>query len=89
MAPPLLRCRLLPFLLLLCFLSLQMRLFVFRPDIHLPAKKAGFHRYSRYVAGIFSSTKKGGYLYRCTSQYGIYQPYRPIWYRIDFLGYYC
>ena len=86
MASPLLHCRLLPFLLLLCFLSLQMRLFVFRPDIHLPAEKARFRRYSRYAAGIFFGTKKEGYLYRCTSRY---IPYRPIWYRIDFLGYYC
>ena len=45
MASPLLCRHLLPFLLLLCFLSLQMRLFVFRPDIHLPAETAGFRRY--------------------------------------------
>ena len=52
MAPPLLHHCLLPSLLLLCFLSLQMRLFVFRPSIHLPAETAG-------TAGIFSSTKQG------------------------------
>ena len=57
MAPPLLRHRLLPFLLLLCFLSLQM---MFRLGIHLPAETAGFRQYSRYAAGtigIFPGTK--------------------------------
>ena len=56
-APPLLRHRLLPFLLLLCFLYLQM---MFRPGIHLPAETIGFCRYSRYATGttsIFSGTK--------------------------------
>ena len=47
-APTLLHRRLLPFLLFLCFLSLQMRLFVFRPGIHLPAEIVGFRRYGRY-----------------------------------------
>ena len=38
----------------------------FWPGIHLPAKTAGFCRYSQYAigtAGIFSGTKQGGYLY--------------------------
>ena len=57
MTPPLLCHRLLSFLLLLCFLSLQM---MFWPGIHLPAKTAGFRRHSQYAtstAGIFSSMK--------------------------------
>ena len=51
MAPPLLHHCLLPSLLLLCLLSLQLRLFVFQPSIHLPAKTAGFCRYSQYAIG--------------------------------------
>ena len=54
-----------------------MRLFVFRPGIHLLAETAGFRRYTADMAGIFSSTKQGGYLY------GIY---RLIRYGIDFLA---
>ena len=80
-APPLLRHCLLPFLLLLCFLSLQMKLFVFRPGIHLSIKIVRFRRYSQYAAGttgIFSGTKQEDYLYRCTDRYGIYRPYRPV-----------
>ena len=46
--PPLLHRRLLPFLLLLWFLSLQMWLFMFWLGIHLPAETAGFRQYSRY-----------------------------------------
>ena len=49
-APPLLRHRLLPFLLLLCFLSLQM---MFRPSIHILAETARFRRYSRYGRYFF------------------------------------
>ena len=41
----LLRHRLLPFLLLLCFLSLQM---MYRPNIHLPTETVGFRRYGWY-----------------------------------------
>ena len=49
-APPLLRHRLLPFLLLLCFLSLQM---MFRPSIHILAETARFCQYSRYGQYFF------------------------------------
>ena len=54
-APPLLRHRLLPFLLLLCFLSLQK---MHRPSIHLPAETAEFRRYGWYffryeIRGLF------------------------------------
>ena len=43
-----------------CFLSLQMRLFMFQPGIHFPTETAGFRLYSRYTAsttGIFSEMK--------------------------------
>ena len=63
-----------------------MRLFVFRLRIHLPTKTVGFRQYSRYAADtvdIFSDTKQGGYLYRCTDQYNIY---RSVQYEIDFLN---
>ena len=38
------------------------------------------------MAGIFSSTKQRGYLYGLVDRYGIYRPYRPIRYKINFLG---
>ena len=38
------------------------------------------------TASIFSDTKQGVYLYRCTNQYGIYWPYRLVRYGIDFLA---
>ena len=81
MAPPLLRHRLLPFLLLLYFLSLQM---MFRLGIHLPAETAEFCRNSRY-SQYFFRYEIGGYLYRCTDQNGKYQLYWPVRYGIDFL----
>ena len=56
--------------------------FVFRPDIHLSAKTAGFRRYMTGTAGIFLGTKQEVYLYRCTDRCSIYQPYRPVRYGI-------
>ena len=46
------------------------------------------NRYEAGTADIFFSTKQGWYLYQCTGRYGIYQPYRPVQYGIDFLGQY-
>ena len=46
-------------------------------------------RYGRYEAGttsIFYSTKQGSRVYRIASQYGIFQPYRLVRYRIDNLA---
>ena len=80
-APPLLRHRLLPFLLLLCFLSLQM---MFWPGIHLPAEIVKFRRYNWYGRYFFRYEIRG-YLYRCTDRNGIYRLYRPVRYGIDFL----
>ena len=43
-------------------------------------------RYSRYeagTAGIFSSTKQGGWVYRIAGRYGIFWPVRPVRYGID------
>ena len=61
---------------------------LYRSETSLSAEIAGFRWYGRYeacTANIFSGTKQGVYLYRCTDRYGIYRPYRPIRYGIDFL----
>ena len=46
----------------------------------------GTGRYCPQLAGtpgIFSSMKQGGRVYRIAGRYGIFRPYRPVWYRID------
>ena len=37
------------------------------------------------MAGIFSGTKQGGYMYRFACRYGIFWQYWPVWYGIDSL----
>ena len=54
------------------------KLVTFRPGIHLPTSTAG-------MTGIFVGTKQRGILYRFAGRYGIFRPYRPIWYEIHFL----
>ena len=63
--------------------------FLFRSGMHLLAETAGFRRYAASTVGIFSGTKQRGYLYRFAGQYGIYRPYRPVRYEINFLGLFC
>ena len=49
-------------------------------------------RYGRYEAGtvgIFSDMKQEGRTYRIASRYGIFRPYRPVWYGIDNLDKEC
>ena len=61
-------------------------LFMFRSGIQIPASTAGICRYGRYeagTAGISTSTKHRGQPYRIAGRYGIFRPYRPVWYGID------
>ena len=41
------------------------------------------------TAGIFSSTKQGGYMYQIACQYGTFRRYQSVRYEIDSLDFYA